>query len=64
MAKIGDRFGHPSDNGTVRVMAVACGYCMCRRPRCYPFVMPETEVDRLVAKWVDAYHPKETMIDG
>ena len=56
MAKIGDRFGHPSDNGMVRVMAVAAGWCMCRRPRCAPFVMSEKDVDLLVARWRDAYH--------
>lgn len=51
MAKVGDRFGHPSDNGVVRVMSVVNGWCMCRRPRCIPFVMSEKEVDARVATY-------------
>lgn len=32
---------HPIDGGELRFMARSGGYCMVRRPRCIPFVMPE-----------------------
>ncbi len=44
--KRGDTFPHPSDGGEVRVMAVADGYAMCRRPGCAPFVVAVSDIKR------------------
>lgn len=46
MAKRGDEY--KDDHGTIRVMAVADGYCLCRRPGRMPFVRTEKEVNAFI----------------
>ncbi len=48
MAVSGDWFSYPGDGGDVKVLAVADGYCMCRKPGKLPFVFSERDVDPLV----------------
>jgi len=39
--------------GPVKVMAVADGYAMCRRPRCMPFIMTVDRAGQLLRKHMD-----------
>lgn len=45
MAKRGDKYR--DDHGVITVMAVADGYCMCRRPGKIPFIRKEKKLTTL-----------------
>lgn len=40
---------HPGGYGKIKLMAVADGYCMVRKPGCLPYVMSVKEWQRLPA---------------
>lgn len=43
---VGDTVPHITDKGDVKIMAIADGYVMARRPRCSPFILTVKDVER------------------